>query len=123
MVTAAFAGGVTVFGLTAQVGGEVVVCVDETLQVRSTVPVKPLTTPTVTLEEEVPPGAIAPGENEDACRVKSAWAEAEESIAHSTAVRHRMDRKACRARTVTLDKLDVDNLDFDGSEFNMSRFK
>lgn len=122
MVTAAFAGGVTVFGLTAQVGGEVVVCVDETWQVRSTVPLKPLTVPTVTLEEEVPPGATAAGENADACKVKS-WAEAKESIVKSATVRHKQRNKAFWTGIFTSDKLALDNLDFVGSEFNMSRFK
>ena len=71
-VAVAPAGGVTVVGLTAQAGVDVVAWVDETWQVRATVPLKPLIVPTVMLEEEVPPGATASGENGAACRVKSA---------------------------------------------------
>lgn len=135
MVTAAFAGGVTVFGLTAQMGGDVVVCVDKTWQVRSTVPLKPLTVPTVMLEEDVPPGATAPGENGAACRVKSAWAEAEESNVRHAAVTHKITSRAWRQRILRfgLDKLDFDKMglenldfeiqDFDESDFHMSRFK
>jgi len=72
IVAVAEDGGVTVVGLTVQAGGEVVVCGDETWQVRSTVPVKPMSAPIVMLDEDVPPGATASGENEAACRLKSA---------------------------------------------------
>ena len=91
-VAVAPADGVTVVGLTAQAGVDVVACVEETWQVRATVPVKPLIAPTVMLEEDVPPGATASGENGAACRVKSAWAEADDSrvrnavIVHSTEI-------------------------------------
>jgi hypothetical protein len=120
IVTAAFAGGVTVVGLTTQVGGAVVVCVDETWQVRSTVPLKPLTVPTVMLEEDVPPGATASGENGVACRVKSACAEAEESKVRNAVAAHKTAIMACRARIFSLG---FDNVNFDESDFNMSRFK
>ena len=125
MVTAAFAGGETVIGLTAHVGGEVVLWVDETWQVRSTVPLKPLTVPTVMLEEDVPPGATAFGENGAACRVKSAWAEAEESNVRNTVVTHKTPSAACPGRIFSLgfDQLEFDNLNFVESDFNMSRFK
>ncbi len=72
MVAVAPAGGVTVVGLTAQTGVDVVGWFDETWQVRSTVPLKPLIAPIVMFEEEVPPGATASGENGAACKVKSA---------------------------------------------------
>jgi hypothetical protein len=107
------------------VGEEVVVCVDETWQVRSTVPLKPLTVPTVMLEEDVPPGATAPGENGAACRVKSAWAEAEQTNVRNVVVAHKNAIAACLARIFSLGfgNLDFNNLDFDESDFNMSRFK
>jgi hypothetical protein len=125
IVTAAFAGGVTVFGLTAHVGVEVVICVDETWQVKSTVPLKPLTVPIVMLEEDVPPGATASGENGAACRVKSAWAAAGESKVRNAVVTHKAASAACPARIFSLgfDNLNFDNLDFDKSDFNMCRFK
>ena len=112
---------------------------DETWQVRSTVPLKPLTVPTVTLEEDVPPGATASGENGLASKVKS-WAEAEESNVRNAVVTHKIASVAWRTRIfrfgfdklnvgnldpkrLDLESLDFDKLDFDESDFNVSRFK
>ena len=124
-VNAAFAGGETVIGLTAHVGGEFVVWVEETWQVKLTVPLKPLTVPTVMLEEDVPPGATAFGENVAACRVKSAWAEAEQSNVRNAVVTHKTASAAYPGRIFSLgsDQLDFDNLNFVESAFNMNRFK
>ena len=141
-VTAAFAGGVTLVGLTAQIGGEVVVWVDVTWHVRSTVPLKPPETPVVMLEEDWPPGATASGENGAACSVKSC-AEADESNVsneRNTVMAHKTAMVACPARIFSsgfenagfdnlnfdgsdFDSLNFDHTDFDESDFNMSRFK
>jgi len=72
MVAEALAGGVTVVGLTVQTGVSVVTCDEVTWQVRSTVPVNPLTVPTEMFVDEVPPGSTASGDREAACRVKHA---------------------------------------------------
>jgi hypothetical protein len=87
MVADAMAGAVTVAGLTVQTGmSTIVVVVDVIVQARSTVPVK-LSTPTVMLVEDVPPGDTALGERGSAARVK-VWAEAT-GKARSAAKRHR----------------------------------
>jgi len=70
MVAEALAGGATVAGLTVQTGVSVVACDEVTWQVRSTVPLKPLTVPTEMFVDDVPPGATASGDREAACRVK-----------------------------------------------------
>jgi hypothetical protein len=119
IVADALAGGVTVAGLTAHAGVDVVACVDETWQLRATVPVKPLTTPIVMLEEDVPPGATASGENWAACRVKSAWAAAAGSSMRKAAIPHN-HKAACPAR---FSNLYFKDLYFSNSDFNMSRFK
>jgi len=76
IVAEATAGAVTAAGLTVQTGMSTIVCVVEvTVQARSTVPVK-LSAPTVTLEEDEPPGDTALGERGSASRVK-VWAEAD----------------------------------------------
>jgi hypothetical protein len=115
IVAVAPAGGVTVVGLTAQAGVEVVGCGEETWQVRLTVPVKLLTVPIVMLEEEVPPGATASGENGVACRVKSAWADVDESKVRTAVIPHKTKIMARPPR--------IFNWKFDDSDFNMSRFK
>ncbi len=117
-VATASAGGVTVAGLTAHAGGEVVVWAEETWQVSATVPVKPLTVPIVILEEAVPPGASASGENEAACRVKSAWADADDTLIRAASMQN-IERPASVARIFNLD---FNDLNGDESDFNMSRF-
>ena len=114
IVAEALAGGVTVVGLTVQTGVSVVVCVDDTWQLRSTVPVKPLTEPTVMFVDDVPPGPTASGESGAACRVKF-WATANEGKIRNAANRHKTESLACRERIL--------NLDLDDSDFNMSRFR
>jgi hypothetical protein len=118
MVAVAPDGGVTVDGLTAQAGGEVVVCEEETWQVRSTVPVKPMSAPTEMFDEDVPPGATASGENGAACRLKSC-ADAGERNVKNVVNPHKTN---IVARPVRIFKLVFDNWDFNW-DFNMSRFK
>ena len=131
IVTVALAGGVTVVGLTVQTGVDVVVCVDNTSQVRSTVPLKPLTVPIVMFEDDVPPGGTASGENGSACRVKSC---ADADTLKTAITRHKRDPAARAARVagpnfeLNLDKLNFDELNFDSSDcndldFDMSRFE
>ena len=117
-VATALAGGVTVAGLTAHAGGEVVVCAEETWQASATVPVKPLRVPIVILEEAVPPGASASGENEAACRVKSAWADADDTLIRAASMQN-IEKPASVARIFNLD---FNDLNGDESDFNMSRF-
>jgi len=109
IVAEAFAGGATVDGLTVQTGVSVKF-VGVTWQPRSTVPLKPLSVPTVMLEEEVPPGAIASGENGVAWRV-AFWADAPDDNVKA-AHRHTATMPACRV----LSRLDFEGLneDFDG---------
>jgi hypothetical protein len=63
--------GVTVDGLTAHTGGEVVTCAEVTWHDKATDPLNPFTDPTVIAEEEVPPGASASGLKGAATRVNS----------------------------------------------------
>ena len=72
IVAEALAGGATVAGLTEQTGGSVIVCdvFAVTVQLRSTVPAKPLTVPTVISADDEPSGATAICDKEGACRVK-----------------------------------------------------
>lgn len=120
IVAEALAGGVTVVGLMAQVGVEVVACGAVTWQVKSTVPANPLTVPTVMLEDVVPPGATAAGANGAACRVKSAWAEAEEIKVREAAV---VQRIAKAARVARIFNLGFVRFNGDDSNFNMSKFQ
>jgi hypothetical protein len=71
IVAAALAGDVTDAGLTVQTGVSEVCC-GVTWQLRLTVALKLLTVPTVMLEEDVPPGPTAMGENAAVVSVKSA---------------------------------------------------
>lgn len=115
----ALAGGVTVDGLTVQTGVSVKF-VGVTWQPRSTVPLKPLSVPTVMLDDEVPPGAIASGENGVACRV--AWADAPDNKVSKAAPKHSAAIPACRV----LSSLDFEGLNedvnddqnFDSWDFN-----
>jgi hypothetical protein len=113
MVAEALAGGVTLAGLTMQLGGSTVPwVVDVTWQPRSTVPLKPLSVPIVMFEDDVPVGGTASGDKGAACRVN--WAEADEGKTNNAANRHRAATTVCRVGRM--------NLDFDG-DFNMSRFR
>jgi hypothetical protein len=118
IVAEAFAGGVTVDGLTVQTGVSVKF-VGVTWQPRSTVPLKPLRVPTVMLEDEVPPGATASGENGVACSV--AWADAADDKVNK-APRHRAAIPACRVlSSVDFEGLNEDANDdqnFDSWDFN-----
>ena len=71
IVAVALAGAVTEVGLTVHTGGSTVACDDVTWQLKLTVPLNPLTDPTWMVDAEVPPGATASGEKEDACSVNS----------------------------------------------------
>jgi len=129
IVAEALAGALTVAGLTVHAGGSVKV-VGITWQLRLTVPVKPLTDPTVTIADEVPSGGTATGENADASRVKLC-ADAAGKVKRA-ASRH---RAATATWTVRWISVDCDGLDCNGSDvvssvvwdcevsdFNMSRF-
>jgi hypothetical protein len=61
----------------------------------------------------VPPGATASGEKGAACRVKSAWADADDSNTRNAAIAHKIEIVGCAARMF--------NLYFD--DLDMSRFK
>ena len=116
-VAEALAGAVTVAGLTVHAGGSVKV-VGMTWQLRLTVPVNPLTDPTVTAADEVPSGGIATGENVEVSKVKL-WAEAEIGRLNRAANRQRAARLARAPRWMNVD----DGLDCDVSDFNMSRVR
>jgi hypothetical protein len=118
IVAVALAGGVTVAGLTVQAGVEVKFDGD-TEQPKVTVPLKPLMTPTVMFEDDVPPGATASGENAAASKVKFC-AVAPDPKLSIAARRHKAGMPARPARIFCLD---CDGLDCDDSDFNMSRFK
>ena len=117
IVAEALAGGVTVAGLTAQTGVDVVACDEDAWHVRSTVPLKPLIVPIVMFEDEVPPGATASGENGVACRVKSCADACDVRVAKA-AMQHRTASRACPVRKQSQN---FDKLDFDDSYLNMSR--
>ena len=109
-VAVAVAGTVTDDGLTVQTGVSVVCCDDVTWQLRLTVPVNPLTDPTWIEEEDVPPGAIASGLNDAACRVNSdvpCWACAiqteRQANANAAAIRQTDILIRCELLDFTLD--------------------
>jgi hypothetical protein len=117
IVADALAGGVTVAGLMLHAGGSVAACPADdgvTWQLRSTVPLKPLSVPTVMFADDVPPGGTAFSEREGACRVK-VWADAADGNVRSAVHRHRTASPAGPPRTM--------NLDFDSLNFSMSRFR
>ena len=130
IVAEALAGGVTVVGLGVQTGGSVVIgAVEVTWQARSTVPLNPLTVPTVMLEDDVPPGATASGENGDAWRV-TFWADAGNPKVRRAAHRHRAAMPESGIRRMNLDcngfdfdTFDFNNSDFNGLDFSMSWFR
>jgi hypothetical protein len=151
IVTEALAGGVTVAGLTAQVGVSVIVCgcAGATWQLKSTVLLNPFTVPTATCADDVPPGATASSDSGPACSVKLC-APANDGKARKTANRHKPATSAYRLLAPELDsgkwdcnkpdfnekdltKKDFANKDFnasdfrdsdgDDSDFNMSRFR
>ena len=118
IVAEAMAGAVTVAGLTVQTGmSTIVVVVDVTVQAKSTVPVK-LSTPTVMLVEDVPPGDTALGLRGSAARVK-VWAEAD-GKARSAAKRH---KAAIPAWAVRMLNVNLNDSECDDSDFNMKRFQ
>ena len=128
IVAEAFAGGVTVDGLTVQTGVSVKF-VGDTWQLRSTVPLKPLTVPTVMFADDVPPGATASGDSEAACRVKF-WADAPDDKVSKAAHRHRAAMPQSGIRRMNLDcngfdfdAFDFNDSDFNGLDFSMSRFR
>jgi hypothetical protein len=125
MVAEASAGAVTVVGLTEHVGGSIVPTVVEvTTQLRVTVPVKPLSAPTVMFEDAVPPGATASGENAAACNVKFCAVAADGST-RKAVHRHRAMMPAQRVRSADDDRAGPVfwDLNFNGLELNMSRFR
>jgi hypothetical protein len=121
IVAEALAGGVTVAGLTVQLGGSVIDwIVDVTWQPRLTLPLKPLSVPTVTFEDDVPPGATASGESVSACSVK-VWAAASDGKIRNAANRHKTAVSACPDHA-ELNGLDSNGLDFNDWDFNESAF-
>jgi hypothetical protein len=121
IVAEALAGGVTVAGLTVQLGGSVIDwIVDVTWQPRLTLPLKPLSVPTVTFEDDVPPGATASGESVSACSVK-VWAAASDGKIRNAANRHKTAVSA-RPDHAELNGLDSNGLDFNDWDFNESAF-
>ena len=122
MVAEALAGGVTVAGLTVQAGVAAVAWFADTWHVRSTVPVKPFSVPTVMFEEAVPPGATASGEIAVACRVKSC-ADASKGAVRKAAIKHASALPGRRTRILGLDfNSSSGNSVFGNSDLNMGRF-
>ena len=117
IVAVALAGTVIEAGLTVHTGGSTVACDEVTWQLRLTVPANPLTEPTSMVDADVPPGAMASGEKEDACSVNSdvpsATAAGAQPHTTQTAIRH---EKARPPRPIV-----NFNLDSDLSVLNMSR--
>jgi hypothetical protein len=110
IVAEAFAGAVTLAGLTVHTGGSTVDCVvDVTMQPRFTVPVK-LSAPTVMFEDDDPPGATASGESGAAARV-NVWADADEGKARKVAKKHKTAIPVAWLRNLSIDS---DDSDFDG---------
>ena len=72
------------------------------------------------LENEVPPGATASGENGVACRVKSPWAEAEEIKMREAVIAQKIAQAARTARDFNSGFVRFNG---DDSNFNMSRFQ
>jgi hypothetical protein len=120
IVAEAITGGVTVAGLTEQVGVSVVDCgsAGVTSQLRSTVPLNPFTVPTVTCADDVPPGATAFSESGPADSVKLCAA-AHDGRARSIPSRHKAGIPADRLQAA---KLDFDKLDFDKRDRNNPAF-
>jgi hypothetical protein len=142
IVTEALAGGVTVAGLTAQVGVSVIVCgcAGATWQLKSTVLLNPFTVPTATCADDVPPGATASSDSGPACSVKLC-APARDGKARKTANRHKAETPAYVLENLDFNKRDLNTPDFnadfakdfntsdfcdsdgDDSDFNMSGFR
>jgi hypothetical protein len=126
IVAEAITGGVTVAGLTAQVGVSVVDCgsAGVTWQLRSTVPLNPFTVPTVTCADDVPPGATAFSESGPADSVKLC-ADAHDGRARSAPSKHKAEIPADRLPATKLDsdKRDCNNRDFNKNGFNTKGFK
>jgi hypothetical protein len=110
-VTVAPPDGFTLPGLTWHVGGSAATGFEVTRQVRSTVPLKPFSAPTVIFAAVVPPGSIAPGlGNVAMVRVKSCPNAAGKRIGNATRQRNTMPARDCHF-----------NLGFKDSDLNMSR--
>jgi hypothetical protein len=98
MVREAWAGDVTVVGLTLHRGRVTPDWDDVTMHERSTsTPLTELTVPIVTVERAEPlgPGSTEDGEKDEACSVKS-WAVASGRNANRTAARNRAEAPNCR---------------------------
>ena len=108
----ALAGAVTDAGLTVHEGP--FVKIGDTWQPRFTVPMKPLSAPTVMFAEDVPVGGTASGDRGSAARVK-VWADASDGRVRKAANRQRNAMPAGTVRRW--------NLDFKGLDFNMSRYR
>jgi len=121
IVAVAVAGTVTDCGLTVHTGVSVVCCDDVTWQLRLTVPLNPLTDPTWIVEDDVPPGAMASGLNDEACRVNSdvpCWACANETDRQATASAAAIRQADIPARRPLIDfTLDSNHPDLNMHEF------
>jgi len=113
-IAVALAGGATEAGLTTHVGKIVIDSFDVAWHVRSTVPLNPLSVPTVRLDVASPPGSTVPlPENVFICKVKPACADADGSI----------PRKSIKTnKTGTPYELCDLKMEDDDSNLNMSRF-
>lgn len=123
IVTEALAGGVTVAGLTAQVGVSVIVCgcAGATWQLKSTVLLNPFTVPTATCADDVPPGATASSDSGPACSVKLC-APAHEGKARKTPNRHRAETPAYVLENLDFNKRDRNGPDFNEKDLNKKDF-
>jgi len=86
-----------------------------------TVPVNPFTDPTVIVDDDVPPGAIASGLNDDACSVNSdvpCWACAKETDRQAKASAAAIRQTDIAARHPLMDF----TLDSNHSDLNMHEF-
>jgi hypothetical protein len=121
IVAEAITGGVTVAGLTEQVGVSVVDCgsAGVTWQLRSTVPLNPFTVPTVTCADDVPPGATAFSESGPASSVKLC-ADAHDGRARRTPSRQKAE---IPADLLLATKLDSDKRDRKNRGLNKKGFK
>jgi len=112
IVAEALAGAVSEAGLTVHEGP--LVKIGDTWQLRFTVPMKPLSAPTVMFADDTPVGGTASGDRGSTAKVK-VWADAGDDNVRNAADRQRNAMPAGMVRTW--------NLDFKGLDFNMSRFR
>jgi hypothetical protein len=106
-------------GLTVHTGVSVVCCGDVTWQLRFTVPLNPLTGPTVIRDDETPPGATASGLNDAAVRVNSDVPCAAATVASTEA---RVNARSTQTHAATPRLFANFTLDSNHSDLNMNGF-